>query len=338
VTNTALPLVSVLTPVYNGAAYIEECMKSILQQTYPNWSYTIVDNCSTDETPEIVERIAHTDSRIRYVRFEEFVEANENHSRAAAAMEPESVYCKFVQGDDWIYPECLERMVERAESADSIGIVGSYRLHQDTVELVGLPYSRTVVPGTEVLRQCLLGGPYVTGSPTATLLRSDLVRRRTPFYDTSYWHADTEAAYRFLAQSDFGYVHQVLTFSREQQGTRSSQAGRVNTYDPENIRFLLRYGPIALSEAEYRAKLRLELRRYLYWHARQALKPSRASDREFFDFHWTATERIMREGGEDPRIRRTMQLVRALLHRDRVLNRVRPGHAGSLPSAKDSES
>jgi len=228
--------------------------------------------------------------------------------------------------------------VERAESADSIGIVGSYRLHQDTVELVGLPYSRTVVPGTEVLRQCLLGGPYVTGSPTATLLRSDLVRRRTPFYDTSYWHADTEAAYRVLAQSDFGYVHQVLTFSREQQGTRSSQAGRVNTYDPENIRFLLRYGPIALSEAEYRAKLRLELRRYLYWHARQALKPSRASDREFFDFHWTATERIMREGGEDPRIRRTMQLVRALLHRDRVLNRVRPGHAGSLPSAKDSES
>ena len=333
-----LPLVSVLTPVHNGAAYIEECMASVLRQTYTNWSYTVVDNCSTDATPELVERIARSDSRIRHVRFDKLVEANENHNRAVGDMDADSVYCKFVQGDDWLYPECLERMVENAESARSIGVVGAYRLQQDTIDLVGLPRSQTTATGLEVLRQSLLGGPYVTGSPTATLLRSDLVRRRTPFYDTRYWHADTEAVYWILTQSDFGYVHQVLTFTRRQPGARSSHAERINTYDPENIRFLLRYGPVALSEAEYRAQLRTELRRYVSWHARQVPKPSRAFDREFFAFHWTETESILRECGDDARVRRAMHVVRALLSRDRILKRIRRGSAGSSASAEETRS
>ena len=52
----AEPLVSVVTPVYNGEPYIAECIESILAQTYSNWEYIIVDNRSTDATQLIAEK------------------------------------------------------------------------------------------------------------------------------------------------------------------------------------------------------------------------------------------------------------------------------------------
>jgi glycosyltransferase involved in cell wall biosynthesis len=313
------PLVSVLTPVHNGAEYIEECMASVLRQTHENWTYAVVDNASTDATPDLVDAFARKDSRIRLVRHEEFVEANENHNRALAEMDDDSVYCKLLQGDDWLFPECLERMVERAESSDSIGVVGAYRLRQDTVDLVGLPPGQTMMAGIEILRQSLLGGPYVTGAPTATLLRSEVVRRRTPFYDTRYWHSDTEALYWAFTGSDFGYVHQVLTFTRVQPGTRTSWARWMNTYGPENIRFLLRYGPVALSQAEFDARLGLELRRYVWWHTRQLPKPSRAFNAEFCAFHRAEAKSILEESGGDRRVRTAMRTVLVLLSRRGLL-------------------
>ena len=44
------PLVSVVTPVYNGDKYLADCVESVLKQTYQNWEYVIVNNCSTDRT------------------------------------------------------------------------------------------------------------------------------------------------------------------------------------------------------------------------------------------------------------------------------------------------
>ena len=47
------PLVSVVTPVYNGGEYLVECIKSVIGQSYQNWEYLLVDNASTDVTPEL---------------------------------------------------------------------------------------------------------------------------------------------------------------------------------------------------------------------------------------------------------------------------------------------
>src|SRR5690242_20501129 len=52
------PFVSVLTPVYNGEAYLAECIESVLAQTYPNFEYIIVNNCSKDRTLEIAQSYA----------------------------------------------------------------------------------------------------------------------------------------------------------------------------------------------------------------------------------------------------------------------------------------
>src|SRR5258708_3929396 len=50
------PRVSIVTAVYSGAEYLTECIESVLAQTYQNWDYTIIDNCSTDNSLEIAEQ------------------------------------------------------------------------------------------------------------------------------------------------------------------------------------------------------------------------------------------------------------------------------------------
>ena len=58
------PLVSIVTPVFNGELFIGEAIKSVISQSYTNWEYIIVENHSTDRTLEIAQSLADTDRRI----------------------------------------------------------------------------------------------------------------------------------------------------------------------------------------------------------------------------------------------------------------------------------
>ena len=86
------PLVSVVTPMYNCAEYLPECIASVLSQTYQNWEYTIVDNLSTDASFQIAQRYAARDSRIRVVQNRQFVPALRNHNLALRQISRTSNY------------------------------------------------------------------------------------------------------------------------------------------------------------------------------------------------------------------------------------------------------
>ena len=310
------PLVSVVTPVYNGGAYLRECVESVLNQTHSHFELTIVDNASTDETADVASRYAAQDSRIRHLRFEDLVESNENHNRAFRAIHPDSIYCKVVQADDWLYPEGLERMVTVARAGDDVALVSAFRIWGAKVDLDGIPPGRAVFPGREILRQALLQQIYVTGAPTAVLYRSSDVRARDPFYPMEFEHADTDAAYWLLSRGNFAFVHQVLSYARRQGGSRLTWASNMNTHGPENIRFLLRYGRLALSTEEYRRQMRVALRYFIRFHIRQTPKWSRLTDARFFDVHHAEIDAILAEGGaHDREVRAAMAFVRLLLAR-----------------------
>lgn len=255
------PLVSVLTPVYNGEAYLAECIESVLAQTYENWEYCIVNNCSTDRTLEIAQSYAKQDKRIRIHNNQEFVGPDDNGNIAFRQM-LNSKYCKVVQADDWLFPECIVKMVELAEAHPTVAIVGAYGLVGDNVSWDGLPYPSTVISGRDVCRWTLLGRPYVFGTPTSLLLRSDLIRASESFYDASNTHCDSEACFRLLSSWDFGFVHQVLTYTRVREGSQTSFSKRYNTYLPNNIDRLLKFGPAVLTQDELNARLDHFLARY----------------------------------------------------------------------------
>jgi len=75
-----MPVVSVITPVYNGERYLEECIRSVLSQTYGDWEYLIYDNCSTDRSGEISRSFASRDPRIRVECSPRFLDIWSNHN------------------------------------------------------------------------------------------------------------------------------------------------------------------------------------------------------------------------------------------------------------------
>src|SRR5262245_9335007 len=109
------PPVSVLTPVYNGENYLAECIESVLAQSYQNWEYIIVNNCSTDRSLEIAQSYAQKDARICIRNNRTLVGVSENHNIAVGQISPASKYCKVVHADDWLFPECIMEMVKVAE-------------------------------------------------------------------------------------------------------------------------------------------------------------------------------------------------------------------------------
>ncbi len=215
------PLVSVVTPMYNNAEYVAKCIESVRSQTYEHWDYVIVNNCSTDGSAEIARQFADVNSRVRVLDNETFLSALANHNRALRQISPGSKYCKMVFSDDWLFPRCLEEMVALAEAHPSVGIVGAYGLEGNELKWAGLPYPSTCIDGREVCRRFFIEDIYVFGSAHSLLYRSELVRNHDPFFNEANVHADTEACFDLLRNCDFGFVHQVLTYSGVQ--TESSQ-------------------------------------------------------------------------------------------------------------------
>src|SRR5690349_14046949 len=116
------PLLSVVTPADNGELFLRECIESVLAQTYSNWEYIILNNCSTDATLAIVKEYAAHDQRISVQSNDVLLDVISNHNKAFRLISSTRSYCKVVSADDWLYPECIARMVDLAETHRTVGI------------------------------------------------------------------------------------------------------------------------------------------------------------------------------------------------------------------------
>lgn len=107
--NERIPnLVSIIMPSYNTAQYIEKTIKSVLDQTYTNWELIIVDDCSTDNTDEVVKNYL-TDKRIKYLKNEQ--NSGAAVSRNRALREAKGQWIAFLDSDDLWMPEKLEKQI-----------------------------------------------------------------------------------------------------------------------------------------------------------------------------------------------------------------------------------
>lgn len=279
---TSQPLVSIVTPAYNEEEHLAECIESVLAQTYQNWDYTVVNNCSKDKTLEIARRYAAKDPRIRVRDNERFLEMIPNHNVAVRQVSPASKYCKVVLADDWIFPRCLEQMVAVAEANPSVGVVSAYEQFGEQVRIKGLPVEQNLVSGKEASRQFLLEILLLFGSQTSVLYRADLVRGRDPFYVESEMYADFEACFALLSRSDLGFVHEILTFSRPRPRSIGAVSADLGAHYGSVLGMLFTYGKQCLTSEEFEECLDRKLSEYYQFLGRRFVVER---DPSFWSYH-----------------------------------------------------
>lgn len=115
--------VSVIIPVYNGAAWIEECIDSVMAQTWRKFEIIVLDDHSTDGTAEIVRRMAKEDARIRLILRNS---RGVSGARNEGIIQSDGEYITFLDADDKLAPRMMETLIYYLKKENSDMIFGGY--------------------------------------------------------------------------------------------------------------------------------------------------------------------------------------------------------------------
>lgn len=128
-------IVSIIMPSYNTASYVKDSVQSVFDQTYPNWELIIVDDCSPDNTDEIVAPLL-SDKRIRYLKNE--VNSGAAVSRNRALREARGKWVAFLDSDDLWMPEKLEKQIRFMKENDYHFSYTNYEEINEAGEVTGV--------------------------------------------------------------------------------------------------------------------------------------------------------------------------------------------------------
>ncbi len=175
------PRVSVVMPVYNGAAHVAEAVRSVLGQELRQLELIVVDDGSTDETPRILARFARCDGRVRVLRQPHLGLIEALNTGWAAATAP---LVARMDADDWSDPTRLRRQVEVAEKHPEVAVVscGAWVVDEAGNRIERFPDWDAANP----LAELLVRNPIVHGT---VLIRRSAVAERRPYTEPpeDYW-------------------------------------------------------------------------------------------------------------------------------------------------------
>ena len=116
-------VVSIIVPIYNAKEYLEQCLESIRMQTYEGYEVLLIDDGSTDSSREIAEHYVKTDGRFRYFRQDN---AGPSAARNKGLDLMSGKFVVFVDSDDWIQKDYIEKYLRCQDENKSDIIIGGY--------------------------------------------------------------------------------------------------------------------------------------------------------------------------------------------------------------------
>ncbi|MBR2300202.1 MAG: glycosyltransferase family 2 protein [Alphaproteobacteria bacterium] len=118
------PQISVLVPVYNSAPYLAETIKSVLNQTYKNFELILLNDCSTDNSEEII--LSFKDKRIRYYKNEKNLGISPTRNKLIELADKDTKYYAILDNDDICFPQRLEIQKKFLDTHPDISMCGTY--------------------------------------------------------------------------------------------------------------------------------------------------------------------------------------------------------------------
>jgi glycosyltransferase involved in cell wall biosynthesis len=278
-----MPLVSICIPTYNTARYLAQAIESVLAQDFSDYELVILDNASTDNTPEICAQ--YTDRRIRYVRFEELTNQAGNFNRCLNEARGELL--TILHSDDCFLAGFLRDRTTRFANDPELGLAfGSVEVidangaHISTSS--AFPDDRTFAPGTlanELVMACLV-------SPPSLMVRKTLADAAGQFREDLTWGHDWEWSIRLAERGKAQFAHKALSAYRVHDASGTAEilnAARNGHQERQILREVFARLPSKTREREaYRALSRRQM--YFAEQSLLADRPSVARNNLWFAF------------------------------------------------------
>lgn len=145
-------LVSIITPAYNAAVYIAETIESVLAQTYLKWEMLIVNDCSKDNTAEIVQNYVAKDKRIKLITLKK--NSGVAVARNTAIQNAKGRYIAFLDSDDLWKKEKLQKQIEFMQQNGYVFTYTSYEHFKENQEKI---QNKVQIPECLNYKQALKG-------------------------------------------------------------------------------------------------------------------------------------------------------------------------------------
>lgn len=213
------PLISVIMAVYNGDKYLSESIQSVLDQTYSNFEFIIINDGSFDKTGEILERFAKLDKRIRIIEQENKGLAQ---SLNAGIQRAKGEFIARMDDDDICYPNRLEVQSRILLNNSNIGVCHSlfglidsegkaivFRKH------TGFRFSSLQTQWTLLWRNCICH--------PSVMIRHDILKKHNFLYDVTVICQDYELWCRLIDVTDFFVIQEPLLLLRKHSDSVSSR-------------------------------------------------------------------------------------------------------------------
>jgi glycosyltransferase involved in cell wall biosynthesis len=123
------PNISIITPNYNSSSYISQTIESVLQQTYPHWEMIIIDDCSTDDSINIIEKYMYQDPRIKLIKLEK--NSGPVTARNRGITQAQGRYLTFIDSDDLWLENFLETSITMLQDQKIEFTFSSYKRHDE---------------------------------------------------------------------------------------------------------------------------------------------------------------------------------------------------------------